>query len=113
MRFVVVPELPRRPIVLAPAVADPAVVHRLIDARAPYWPVQRYFANGAEYAALSGKSAADMIVAPVFRGSWAADGVVSDGVEPLLRHPAFIDPLRDPEFIRLLQQQYVRYPTGS
>jgi hypothetical protein len=39
--------LPRRPIVLETAVDDPSLVHRMIDAHAPYWPVQRYFANGA------------------------------------------------------------------
>jgi hypothetical protein len=98
-----VPTLPRRPVLLAPAVDDPALVHRLIDAHAPYWPVQRYFANGAEYAALSGKSAADMIVAPVFRGNWAADGTVRDGVAPLLRNPRFAraaERLFDAEIVR-------------
>jgi hypothetical protein len=57
--------VPRAPVYLDPAVDDPALVHRLIDAHAPYWPVQRYFANDAEYAALSGRDAsAGMIVAP-------------------------------------------------
>jgi len=87
--------VPRAPVYLDPAVDDPALVHRLIDAHAPYWPVQRYFANDAEYAALSGRDAsAGMIVAPVFRGNWAADGAVRAGVEPLLQTPRFIDAAR-------------------
>ncbi len=96
--------LPRPPIVVTPAVDDPAAVRRLIDAHAPYWPVQRYFANGAEYAALSGKDASrGMIVAPVFRGNWAADGDVRDGVAPLLANPRFVDAARrlfDAEIVR-------------
>ena len=81
----------RAPLLLDPAVDDPPLVNRLIDAHAPYWPVQRYFANDAEYAALSGRDAsAGMVVAPVFRGNWAADGVVRAGVEPLLHAPRFV-----------------------
>jgi hypothetical protein len=97
-----VAELPRRPVLLESAVDDPLLVHRLIDAHAPYWPVQRYFANGAEYAALSGKSAA-MIVAPVFRGNWVADGVIREGVEPLLANERFAAAARrlfDAEIVR-------------
>jgi len=96
--------LPRTPVPLARAVDDPGLVDRLIDRHAPYWPVQRYFANSAEYAALSGKDGGQpMIVAPVFRGNWAADGTVADGVEPLLHHPAFVDAARrlfDGEIVR-------------
>lgn len=96
--------LPRAPILLEPAVDDPAVVHRLIDAHAPYWPVQRYFANDAEYAALSGKdAAAGMVVAPVFRGNWAEHGVAEAGVEPLLQAPRFVEAARrlfDAEIVR-------------
>ena len=99
-----VSQLPRQPVALDVAIDDPAIVHRLIDARAPYWPVQRYFANSAEYAALSGKvSQAPMIVAPVFRGNWAADGTVAAGVEPLLRHRPFIEAAKrlfDAEIVR-------------
>ncbi|HUI26908.1 MAG TPA: hypothetical protein VL403_12560, partial [Candidatus Kryptonia bacterium] len=70
---------------------DLNAVQRLIDSQAPYWPVQRYFANSAEYAALSGKDdVATMIVAPVFRGNWAVEGVAQPGVEPLLNHEPFI-----------------------
>jgi hypothetical protein len=77
-------------------VDDPSRVRRLVEARAPYWPVQRYFANDAEYASLAGAAgAAPMVVAPVFRGNWALDGAVvpgaaSEEVEALLRHPPFL-----------------------
>jgi hypothetical protein len=96
--------LPRPPVTLPTAGDDPGRVHRLIDAHAPYWPVQRYFANGAEYAALSGNGAgAPMIVAPVFRGNWAADGTIGAGVEPLLHHRPFVEAaqrLFDAEIVR-------------
>ena len=91
--------------VLDTAVDDPALVRRLIDEKAPYWPVQRYFANSAEYAALSGNgdAAAPMIVAPVFRGNWALDGAADPGVEPLLHNPPFVaaaKQLFDAEIVR-------------
>jgi hypothetical protein len=76
-------------------VDDPGAVWQLIDQHAPYWPVQRYFANSAEYATLSGQSEQpQMIVAPVFRGNWAADGGVLDGVEPILTSERFSDAAR-------------------
>lgn len=82
--------LPRTPVVLDEAVDDPEVIRRLIDAHQPYWPVQRYFANSAEYAALSGQTEpSEMIIAPVFRGNWAADGKVLDGVAPILDSDRF------------------------
>jgi hypothetical protein len=82
--------LPRTPVVLDEAVDDPAVVRRLIDAHQPYWPVQRYFANSAEYAALSGQAEpTEMIIAPVFRGNWATDGEPLEGVRPILESDQF------------------------
>lgn len=102
--FAIMVRLPRTPVPIAAAVDDPTMVQRLIDRLAPYWPVQRYFANSAEYAALSGRDAAQpMIVAPVFRGNWAADGDVAEGVEPLLHHAPFVDAARrlfDGEIVR-------------
>ncbi|HVW79347.1 MAG TPA: hypothetical protein VHB69_00190 [Mycobacteriales bacterium] len=84
--------LPRTPVKLDHVVEDRDEVWRLIDTHAPYWPVQRYFANSAEYAALSGSDEpAQMIVAPVFRGNWAFDGEVLDGVQPLLDSEAFCE----------------------
>ena len=89
-------QLPRPAVVLDRAVDDPALVHRLIDAHQPYWPVQRYFSNSAEYAAMSGNGdqAAPMIVAPVFRGNWALDGDAPPDVEPLLESERFADAAR-------------------
>ena len=96
--------LPRTPVKLDRAFDDPDSVQRLIDSRAPYWPVQRYFANDAEYAALAGRDDAPMmIVAPVFRGNWAVEGVAQPDVEPLLNHPPFIaaaKQLFDAEIVR-------------
>jgi hypothetical protein len=90
--------------VLAPAVADPAAIERLIEAHAPYWPVQRYFANSAEYAALAGADGATpMIVGPVFRGNWATSGDAPPDVQPLLHHEPFIAAARalfDAEIVR-------------
>ena len=116
------PPLPRPPIRVAPAVDDPAQLLRLVEERAPYWPVQRYFANGAEYAALSGASGpAPMVVAPVFRGNWAIGGVAEPGIAPLLAHAPFVDAARrlfDAEQVRP-QQVYVNltwqlpFPQGA
>jgi hypothetical protein len=96
--------LPRTPVVLDAAVDDPALIRHLIDTLAPYWPVQRYFANSAEYAALSGQGEpSKMIIAPVFRGNWAFDGEVRDGVQPLLDSERFIGAARtlfDAEIVR-------------
>src|SRR5581483_10924933 len=61
-------------------------------AHQPYWPVQRYFANSAEYAALSGQSEPSrMLVAPVFRGNWATDGEPLAGVRPLLTSERYVE----------------------
>jgi hypothetical protein len=82
--------LPRTPVVLDEAVDDPGLVRHLIDAHQPYWPVQRYFANSAEYAALSGQAEpSQMIIAPVFRGNWASDGEPLEGVRPILASKRF------------------------
>ena len=98
------PPLPRPPVRVEPVVDDPARIRRLVEARAPYWPVQRYFANDAEYASLSGaEGAAPMIVAPVFRGNWAVDGVAEPDVAPLLGHTPFVEAARrlfDAEIVR-------------
>ncbi|MCC5952861.1 MAG: hypothetical protein JJU45_12295 [Acidimicrobiia bacterium] len=94
---------PPAPVRLDPAVEDPAVIDALIDAHAPYWPVQRYVANNAEYAALSGNRPEQMVIGPVFRGDWAAAGRVADGVAPLLHDERFVAAARslfDAEVVR-------------
>ncbi len=99
--------LPRPPVLLGSAVDDPAVVEELLVRHGPYWPVQRYVSNDAEYAALSGgpKDAA-MPVAPVFRGNWAQPGEVRPGVEPLLHNEPFVESAR-----RLFDAEVVRPTT--
>jgi hypothetical protein len=96
--------LPRPPVVVDRAVEDPAAFRRTVEALAPYWPVQRYFANSAEYAALSGDATArPMVVAPVFRGNWAIDGKCVPGAEALLDHAPFVRAARqlfDAEIVR-------------
>lgn len=90
--------LPRPPVALDEVFDDPACVERLLVEHQPYWPVQRYMANRAEYAALSGQrgqggrrtDADGMPVAPVFRGDWAYDGDVRPGVDALLHHEPFV-----------------------
>jgi len=82
------------PVVLDPAVGDRGAIERLIEARAPYWPVQRYFTNSAEYAASSGNAAEQMVVAPVFRGDWALDGRADPDVEWLLNDAQFAEAAR-------------------
>jgi hypothetical protein len=91
-----VDRLPKTPVVLDPCFDDPGIVRRLVEANAPYWPVQRYFANSAEYAALSGNDAGDeaMPVAPVFRGDWHYDVPLIEGAEPLLDHEPFAEAAR-------------------
>lgn len=70
---------------------DSSLVRRLVEQDSPHFPVQRYFANDAEYRASSaGSSRRPMIVAPNFRGDWAYDEPIVDGVEPLFQHPGFI-----------------------
>lgn len=87
--------LPRTPIAIDAAVEDPAALRRLVESRAPYWPVQKYFSNDAEYASLAGDATgAPMIVAPVFRGNWAVEGKADADVAPLLHHPPFVDAAR-------------------
>ena len=94
----------RRPVLLDRAVDDPGVVQRLLDEHQPYWPVQRYMSNSAEYAALSGDAAATRLpVGPVFRGDWAVDGEARPGVAPLLHNERFVAAARqvfDAELVR-------------
>ena len=51
---------PRPPVMLDALVDDPEHIRELVRANAPYWPVQRYINNSAEYAALSGDPRLDV-----------------------------------------------------
>jgi len=72
---------------------DPERVRRMVEANAPYWPVQRYFNHVSEYRALSGRATADgaMVVAPNFRGNWADGKALVEGAEALLHHRPFVE----------------------
>jgi hypothetical protein len=95
--------VPRPPIFVDRVLDDPDLVRRLAERNAPYWPVQRYFASAAEMQALSDAAAGSaragappgqMIVGPVFRGDWAYDRPLVDGVEPFLRNARFVEAAR-------------------
>jgi hypothetical protein len=91
--------IPRPPIFLDRLLDDPGLVRTLVERHAPYWPVQRYFASAEEMRALSDTTARSgrpdartgMVVGPVFRGDWAYDRPLVDGVEPLLHCAPLID----------------------
>lgn len=81
---------------------DPAAIRALIYQHAPYWPVMRYFGNAAEEVAQNGgksiergKQAAagnvEMTIVPVFRGDWAYDVPLVDGVELVLYNERLVD----------------------
>ncbi|HVX20606.1 MAG TPA: hypothetical protein VHB02_04600 [Acidimicrobiales bacterium] len=99
--------LPRPPVLLPVAVDDPSTTEELLVRHGPYWPVQRYVSNDAEYAALSGgRKGVAMPVASVFRGNWAVPGQVLPGVDPLLHNDRFVDGAR-----RLFGAELVRPTT--
>jgi hypothetical protein len=96
-------QLPRTPVVISEVLEDPDLVRRLVAANGPYWPVQRYLANTAEYVALSGHRETAQVIAPVFRGDWAFEGRCLAPVEELLHLPVFCDGARrlfDAEIVR-------------
>lgn len=84
------------PVLVPRVLEDPGLVDRLVDEHQPYWPVQRYMANSAEYAALSGdRNANEVVVGPVFRGDWAVGGQPQPGVEPILEHAGFAETAKE------------------
>lgn len=84
------PHLP--PIAIDPVLPDPGLVRRLVEANAPYAPVQRYFSSGNEQASMSGGRA--LLIAPNFRGDWAYEKPRIEGVEPLFHHEGFLEAAR-------------------
>lgn len=82
------------PIAFDRVLDDPGLVRRLVEANAPFHPVQRYFTNAAQYRALARGGGDTMIVAPNFRGDWAYDRPLVDGVEPILHHEGFTEAAR-------------------
>lgn len=98
-------EANRPPIALAGVLDDPGLVRRLAEAHAPYLPVQRYVASAEEQRLLSQNERVDpgagaqgdapVFVAPIFRGDWAYDTPLVDGVEPILHNEAFTEAARE------------------
>jgi len=79
-----------RPPILLDRVLDEEVDFRgMVEANAPYAPVQRYFANAAE--ARSQSSRGPMIIAPNFRGDWAYKEPLVEGAGVFLQHAGFRD----------------------
>jgi len=79
----------RPPVYFDRVLDDPGLVRRLVEANGPYSPVQRYFTNAAQYRALSGSGGTKMIIAPNFRGDWAYDEPLVEGVAPIFHHEGF------------------------
>ncbi len=77
------------PVAFDQVLDDPGLVRRLIERNGPYYPVQRYFTNTAQFRALSGSGAREMLIAPNFRGDWAYDRPLIEGIEPLFDHAGF------------------------
>ena len=75
------------PVAIPRVLEAPELVQDLVEANGPYYPVQRYFKNDAQYRASTGH--ASMMIAPNFRGDWAYDEPQVEGVEPLLFHEGF------------------------
>jgi hypothetical protein len=87
---------PPAPVIVDRVLEDPDRVRDLVTRHAPYWSVQRYFRNATEMASLRDGEApkggsGGMFVAPWFRGDWAYDAPLVDGVEVFLDNPRFRD----------------------
>jgi hypothetical protein len=96
---------PLSPVALPKVLEDPDLIRNLVEANGPYYPVQRYFKNQAEYRANTGH--ASMMIAPNFRGDWAYEVPLVDGVEPLLFHEGFRDAARQVFGAKLVRPQQV------
>ena len=93
------------PITVPKVLDDPDLVQRLVEANGPYYPVQRYFRNEAQYRANTGHQ--KMMIAPNFRGDWAYDAPQIEGVEPLLFHEGFRDAARQIFAAKVVRPQQV------
>lgn len=84
---------PRPPIEIPRLLDDDALIRELAEADSPYLPTQGYFANTAEYEALSGESGVDeMPIASLFRGVWGeGEDARVEGAQALVDLPAFHD----------------------
>ena len=89
------------PIQIDQLLDEPTCVRRLVEANGPYFPVQRYVRSDAEHKAISAQG--PMIIAPNFRGDWAYDRPLIEGVEVFLNHHELIDAAK-----RLFDTEYIR-----
>lgn len=80
--------VPRSPVVLDRAFADPDAVRALVPRHAPYWPVLRYAMSPSELAAVGGNAEA-VSTPPWFRGDWAYTEPLVEGAEQVLANPIF------------------------
>ena len=85
---------PRAPIIIDRVLPDPDLVRELLIRGTPYWTVQRYVKNLSEMASLSdagnrGRKGRPMFIAPWFRGDWAYDEPLVEGIEVFLEHEGF------------------------
>jgi hypothetical protein len=96
---------PRPPFFIRDVLSEPSLVRRLVDGNAPYFPVQRYFRNQTEYDRVGG--GAPMIIAPNFRGDWAYDEPLVDGVGPILHNERLIDAARQVFHAAVVRPQIV------
>ena len=82
-------DLFRPPIKFENVLENPSLVRTLIEKNGPYYPVQRYFSNAAQYRALAGSEDSPILIAPNFRGDWAYEEPLIEGIEPILYHKGF------------------------
>jgi hypothetical protein len=98
-----------RPVPIDRVLDSPGLVRELVLANAPYWPVYRYFSDGAELAATGAPvddPAGPMRVPPWFRGDWATDRPLVAGIEAILHSAAFARAAR--ELYRLSTDAVIR-----
>ena len=92
--------IPKKPILIERALADASLIPALIARGGRYPTVQRYLKNLTEMAALSDAGRAEggahhddhspMPIAPWFRGDWAIDEPLIEGLEPIFSNAQFI-----------------------
>lgn len=89
--------LPRPPVVLEKVLDDPTLVPDVVKRGGPYWTVQRYVQIQEELASLGVrevKADAPMFIAPWFRGDWAHEEPLVEGLGPIFANPRFLEAAR-------------------
>ena len=78
----------REPVVVDDVLPNPGLVRTLAERNAPYWPVQRYFANATEMAALSDAPAGSPRARAGGRGPLTSNGSPRLKTAPRRTHAA-------------------------